>query len=566
MKHTIITFLLCFFVYGITHAQPVWTRVHEPDPPHHFWHNKSSYVSHQLMCDSLLLITGYVNNASCATNRLLAYNMAGDYLWEAVNLEHNGYSVGGFYEIARVEGDHIYTAGMGMEDCTAGYEPFAISKIDRFGNVVFQEVYLTYDAFFFFHPVSLDFNEETGFILASDHRWHNKVGKLMKADPEGKVEWVREYDFLTKQAGFLDDGSIVVLSPNALYLVDIAGEVTDTLALDPGPVDMYMDENEIYLLQENSLFKLDGLVLIDTIIDDSSAHLKRLGFYQDKLWVMGEGDDQLLLFAVENKLVTDTLYFENYFNNAGFMITEELVVFTGTSPSGQIAMVAFEFSPDTPQYPWPDIELVDFEISNTTYNYDQYTTPDSEIVKYIEDFDFDTFLTIRNNGAETINSLSVFSPRSGGFNCINQYYYRNFTDLSLAPGAEMTLDFGRSNEYSPPRINNEICFEILAPDRRLELAVQDNILCKTYNILDVNEPVPATNISVFPNPASDILYIRNSGHKVTRAELINIQGKVLSVNPDISARDHFDLSGIPPGIYLVRFITEGQTITLKIIK
>ncbi len=102
----------------------------------------------------------------------MAYNLSGELMWIIEDLEPYKHNIGGFYEQVKVSGDYIYTAGMGQIDDVGGYTPFAISKIDAIGKIVFQEVYLKEGEDLFFRPGSLDVSEENGFILVSDPLWH----------------------------------------------------------------------------------------------------------------------------------------------------------------------------------------------------------------------------------------------------------------------------------------------------------------------------------------------------------------------------------------------------------
>ncbi len=330
---------------------------------------------------------------------------------------------------------------------------------------------------------------------------------------------------------------------------------------------MHISNDGIYILFDHSLLKV-GLYLKDSLRLMSNQppwKFTDIRAFDDKLWVKSQMEKIIMLFSFKNGNADAFTSIEGHLDNPGFAITGEHIVMTGTSSSGQISMYGYHLSQTQNNYLWPDIELVDFEISNISYKYFQFRVPDDSFA-IITNFDFDTSLTIRNNGSDVINSVSVFSPRSGGFNCTKQFYYKTFDNLLLQPGAEMVIEFGRSNEFSPPKINHEICFEVLAPDNLLELYVQSNTLCKSFNIANVKNPAILEGHILFPNPASGRIYFRNVAPGTFQAELADICGRVVSVITDMGSQDHFALDGLPAGLYIVRFISARNIVTRKFIR
>ena len=70
----------------------------------------------------------------------------------------------------------------------------------------------------------------------------------------------------------------------------------------------------------------------------------------------------------------------------------------------------------------------------------------------------------------------------------------------------------------------------------------------TNNIKDYNTPV---QISLFPNPASDMLYIQISGMPLDEIyfRLYDMKGKLLDTQKAISETTAFNMSGLSKGIY-----------------
>jgi hypothetical protein len=89
----------------------------------------------------------------------------------------------------------------------------------------------------------------------------------------------------------------------------------------------------------------------------------------------------------------------------------------------------------------------------------------------------------------------------------------------------------------------------------------DSALCKTYLIIDgLPQCCDGTNsiefrkgkIEIYPNPAKNILYIRQQNNDPYSVVLTHIQGKVMLYKEGSKQLETIDISQFPKGIYLVR--------------
>lgn len=88
----------------------------------------------------------------------------------------------------------------------------------------------------------------------------------------------------------------------------------------------------------------------------------------------------------------------------------------------------------------------------------------------------------------------------------------------------------------------------------------------TTNIKDYNTPV---QISLFPNPASDMLYIQISGMPLDEIyfRLYDMKGKLLVTQKAKSETTAFNMSGLSKGMYYLYVNNNNQWIkTLKVVK
>lgn len=76
--------------------------------------------------------------------------------------------------------------------------------------------------------------------------------------------------------------------------------------------------------------------------------------------------------------------------------------------------------------------------------------------------------------------------------------------------------------------------------------------------------VEESKISVYPNPAENVLYV-DSTDNIQSVKVYNTTGSiVLSVNS--LNGNSIDVSGLPSGMYVVRVQTEGNNYTQKVFK
>lgn len=77
----------------------------------------------------------------------------------------------------------------------------------------------------------------------------------------------------------------------------------------------------------------------------------------------------------------------------------------------------------------------------------------------------------------------------------------------------------------------------------------------------------ANNVSIYPNPANESVSVLTNGLTMTKVELMNIAGQVISTVEENTTLVNFDVSTISSGIYLVKvYAEEGITVKQLVIK
>ena len=553
MKTLFLTAGFCILFSIKPCAQPTWTKVLSGEV-----FNKSIAISNGSLADSLILVTAYTNAVSCSTNNLFAFNSQGEMVWQ--QNPPAGHNQGGKHEIVITTGEFIYTAGYSFhDDYYTGNEPLTLVKINPSGEVVFEKNYSGNWNETLAIPNSMDISEEGEMIVSTA----GNEGKVFKADSEGTVLWELNYDFEIMQVAFLNEEDYLILSHDELHKCDPEGNITGSVSVDEYPQKVLIIDNFIYLLLESELIRMNSDFSNQiTLIDDTDIDFKNMKVFQEQIWIMGLDDDEILIFPyseeTENQVFTAGLFVEA----PDFLITADQIIISGTSPSGQLALYSYPIQSDNSAYPWPDIEILDFNISNIEVEYWEENGEPFPV-----GFHFDTELVIQNNGPETVNEVFVYSLRSGGVNCAQQLYYRNFNELSLLPGESVTFDFGNSGEFSPPLPNHEICFEIMAPNSLLERDISANILCKSFNATDIEKLISDENFRIFPNPASDRLFFEVNIPGKYHVHLYDHNGRLVKQLTGSDKSMNINISELAKGIYFLKLRSQnGETMTKKIVR
>ena len=132
---------------------------------------------------------------------------------------------------------------------------------------------------------------------------------------------------------------------------------------------------------------------------------------------------------------------------------------------------------------------------------------------------------------------------------------------TLSSGGEASGSSG-SISYSIGQVNY---INVSSGSGKISEGVQQPIEILTINI----EELPKTfSASIFPNPASDqlIIQINSEKNQALHSMLYDVHGNLL-LSDVIQGNQHsISLSGLSPGIYILKIRNEKESITSKIIK
>jgi hypothetical protein len=128
---------------------------------------------------------------------------------------------------------------------------------------------------------------------------------------------------------------------------------------------------------------------------------------------------------------------------------------------------------------------------------------------------------------------------------------------------------GESNVMSDAILYDPIFgFSASAESKMIEKSAPyaDNI--EQLNTTEAEQIIQIGDYAIYPNPTKDILNIASTGDvKLTYIELINLNGTVvLKFNPQQTGFVNLNMTGLNPGIYILRLVSNQGIISKPIIK
>lgn len=121
-----------------------------------------------------------------------------------------------------------------------------------------------------------------------------------------------------------------------------------------------------------------------------------------------------------------------------------------------------------------------------------------------------------------------------------------------------TIITGATNQSYIATENGNYSVEVTNSNNCKSISEQFN-----YGLTEINENYFNTNISVYPNPSSGLVYLDIDGTSITEIKVLNLMGKIIYKSDEkVSSIDLFEK---PKGIYLLLLTYNGQSFTKKII-
>lgn len=526
MKKIVINLLILLPIY--LNAQPFWSAVIDGL-------NKSHVIEKGLFQDSIILVCGSVSDASCPGHTLISYNKQGQQIWHSYRA----------CDFISTQNDFIYTAGYDInQDDVVGDDQIVLSKYNAEGLEIFSLRYPsedTYDYYWEFKPTSLNITEDGKILISSNI-------SVIKSDIDGvsiKETFIKA-DSDIEAINSINSLSYLIHTQSSIYKSDSAFVLLDSISFTENINKTLIINDTIYTLFSTYLLRMDtSLTLIDTLIRASEFEFQKMEFYGGNIWIKGNDLDSIKLLNIKNSISIDTLTFELLADVREFIVANNNYTFIGNSFSNQIAVYNYNTSDIGSINPnLPDLTIVDFNIDSIIIDY--ITLPETT---FAYGYSFNTELTIKNSGTDTLNTFSIYLDLNGGMNCAQNYLYQKFTDLEILPNQLYTVNLRRA--YQEGVQANELCFECLAPNSELETDITNNSLCKKFVITDI-ENKTQLNFIVYPNPTKDFLYIESPNFELKIIELTDMNGRLLIKRAASEQKIKFEIGNLKSGIYILK--------------
>ena len=521
-------------------AQTFWSKVIDDQ------HKNLSYITDKaLLRDSVILISGVVNNATCYYHSLFAFNMLGKKLWETP----------GTQDLICIDSNFIYTAGFTFIDDVGGHEQIIISKYDADGKEIFSTGYpeIPHSDYFEFKPTSIDIDREGKITVSSE-------SIVVQTDVNGSqiVETKLNVGDSVLSVASINEESYLITTRNKLYKSNRQFLPSDSVSFAGTIKKTLLQNDTIYALIDNKLLRIDSnLNIIDTLISNT-LDIEDIDFYSEDLWFSSFDEGKINLTKMHGKKTAATVTFPKMLNETAFIITNNSFVFTGNSFSNQIGLFSYPRNVLTELQILPDIEFVDFNINKISIEYHSFQG-DSIATGYF----FTPEVIVKNNSADTIKSFAVFADLHGGFNCGQNFFYTKTDGLEILPGQSQTVTLPRG--YQEDIKNNELCFQLLAPNGEIETQIKNNSICKTFTITSVAN-LKNAQTRIFPNPFSDIINIGNQELEDIQVELLDSNGRLILKKTSKTNPIKLKTTNLKPGIYIVKIRSSETTQTKTLIK
>lgn len=167
-----------------------------------------------------------------------------------------------------------------------------------------------------------------------------------------------------------------------------------------------------------------------------------------------------------------------------------------------------------------------------------------------------------SNGGQTI-SVGSIDAHSMHFPTNNKGYFLRYDELEDATTIGYTLDLGET--WNTLMVENVHLNHIRFTNNTSGWAVGDNgtILKIDHLNVQVSESMNSSKITVYPNPASETIFVEMANHEqLIGLQLFNTQGKLVKECDSES----MSIANLPTGIYFLKIITNEGIVQKQIIK
>ncbi|WMJ71982.1 T9SS type A sorting domain-containing protein [Cytophagaceae bacterium ABcell3] len=546
----ILLFVTTLLFSGNLFAQESWFKIINPE-------SLSQPVSVAQTDDGYFAVGAYVK--SCASSNIFIVNKEGKTL-----STHESRGV----DVISIFDDKIYAVGRNRvyRGTCAMVESFPFTIISLQGEVLFNgDVFLDNEYLYdiFYSLQSLDVNASGEILLGSSVN-------VVKLNEDLSYKWRNELSYENiLGAHFFVDNRLLITTKDSLYVTDHTSENVLKKYGSSDDKEIFkaiIDQGSIYVI-EGSYVKLlnEHLEEVESIdfSMEPNDNFTGMSFSDGHLWVSRTVtvDDEHTIYV--SKLTSDlTLVEEKEISLADkedlFTVYDSNPFFIG-SRMDQASILSQGLGEESPYDDLYDVALVDVEFLGETRS--------SE-----EGFDELTFeVTIENKGEDSLHSVYAHVPQVNV--CSNpERSHVLLEELDMEAGETSTV----SVTFTVPRrrvtpVNGderrqEYDFYLIAPNNQIDIHPDDNVFRKKFTTVNVQKALASDAFDVYPNPASNILYVDNGdGNSLVNVEIISLDGRSLHKEASVG-KSSLNIESLTPGVYILQVSDERTSGSFRFIK
>jgi len=196
-----------------------------------------------------------------------------------------------------------------------------------------------------------------------------------------------------------------------------------------------------------------------------------------------------------------------------------------------------------------------FYITNSTYAFNSMRDGDMFAKKFSDSDWFKLTIKGYNAGALTTDSVDFYladfrSPNKAEHYIVNTWKWVNLLPLGNVDSLQFTLSSTDTGMYG---INTPTYFCI------------DNFTTNETG-LAVNNVSENTTVKVYPNPATDYLYIEQQAGLLQHISIFDAAGRMIGAFESGNELIKINTSSFAPGLYLLQLSTGGQQANVRFVK
>jgi hypothetical protein len=512
------------------------------------------------------------------------------------------------------DGSNGWIAGGYFDDQASFFKTAWVTRIDPSGNIVWN-----------FNATSWEYGEVKAITPTSGNNyvvagpmsgcdWGPGGGFINMVSPNGTSVWTREYqwgqffwiDFANiielRNSGFLLSADSILLKTNA------SGDSTWAATLGYGRINAIVENHRHEYIAgcDSGIARTDSSGNVLGYIP-FAAPVKQLQQLPDSTYVLLTGTD--LVRTDTAFTVISSVSLSSFFSNVRTLEAGTTICVAGTSPAGtRICTFDLQLQPmDTATFGMAEprdismfpsgyavagiehtglnnnafVKTFDNGLLTPSHNTDAgvvswrvdnlYAQPTQFAPPGVYDIAFETFVTVKNFGSDTLNSLFLNSRLFTFYPCWVNHYLGSF-NITIAPGDSVEVAMGYLYDYSlynpGPVLSYSACFWTSAPNGKIDSDHANDSACFSFQMPVGIEEQHDEDFSVYPNPASSVLTCKTgaaSGDAVLY-QVLDLHGRMLDSGTLLHDLAGIDLSGLQPGIYFVKLTSGSRSSAHKVVK